>query len=76
MADFGIGGIVGQHDLVVPMELSGMGLDLLWRRQDVDVLREGGKPEKAKENEKFGFHGRKRLSPAVSQSDVVKQRNE
>ena len=47
LADFGIGGIVGEDDVLVPMELTLSGLHLLWRRQDMDVLREGAQREKA-----------------------------
>ena len=56
LVDFGIGGIVSQHDILIPNELALSGFDLLWGWQDMGVLREGVKAEKAEENEDLGFH--------------------
>ena len=47
LVDFGIGGIVSQHDTFIPNKLALSGFDLLWGREDMSVLREGAKREKA-----------------------------
>ena len=41
LADFGIGGVVCQHDTFIPNKLALGGFDLLWGREDMGVLREG-----------------------------------
>ena len=57
MADFGIGGIVGEDNILVPNKLSLSGFDLLRGREDMGVLRSGEKAEEAKQKGyEFGFH--------------------
>ena len=56
LADFGIGGIIGQDDILVPNKLAFSGFDLLWGRQDMHVLRESAQRKKAKDEKEFGFH--------------------
>lgn len=56
LVDFGIGGIVCQHDTFIPNKLPLSGFDLLWGREDMGVLREGAEAEKAEQDKEFGFH--------------------
>ncbi len=57
LVDLGVGGVVGEYDILVPNELAFGGFNLLRGREDMGVLREGAYAEKAKDNNKqFGFH--------------------
>ena len=57
MADFGIGSVVVEDDILVPNELALSGFDLLRGRDDMDGLRRGEKAEEAKQKGyEFGFH--------------------
>jgi hypothetical protein len=57
LVDFGIGGIVSQHDILIPNELALSGFDLLWRGEDMGVLCEGAYREKAKYDKELESHG-------------------
>ena len=71
LADFGIGGVVGEDDILVPNKLSFSGFHLLRGGEDVGVLREGVKREKAKDGEKFGFHCWKICAKIVFSNEVI-----
>ena len=71
LADFGIGGVVGEDDILVPNKLAFSGFYLLRGREDVDVLRESGHREKAKDGEKFGFHCWKICAKIVFSNEMI-----
>jgi hypothetical protein len=56
LVDFGIGGIVGEDDVIVPREITISEFDLLRGGENMGVLCEGTYTEKAKDNQDSGSH--------------------